>query len=96
MQYIFNILFILHFPDYQWSVIFVYSISMQPVGQVSTQTPQSTHSSGSTTAISSSFIAIAVAGHSSIHDPQPTHSSALIFAAISYSPKYLVHQNVCT
>ncbi len=72
--------YLLHIPDI--NLYLLYSISMQLVGQQSTQTPQSTHSSASTTAISSSFIAIAVAGHSSTHDPQPTHSSALIFATI--------------
>ncbi len=56
-------------------------------GQASTQVPHSVHFSGSTTAISSSSIWIAVSGHSSTQVPQPTHSSLLTFAGITNSSK---------
>lgn len=68
-----------------------YSLLMAPIGQTSTQVPQSTHSSSSTTAQpSSSLIMIASTGHSSTQVPQHVHSSLSIFTAISFNSLFHV------
>jgi hypothetical protein len=50
-------------------------------GQASTQTPQSMHSSSSTTALSSAIL-IASLGHSDTHVSQPVHFSSSTLAGI--------------
>ena len=59
-----------------------YSMLMASSGQASTQTPQSTQASGSTTALSPDIL-IASLGHSPTHDSQPVHFSLSTTAGIS-------------
>jgi hypothetical protein len=58
-----------------------YTISIASTGHSSTQTPQSTQVSASTTALPSTIF-IASAGQASTHASQPVHFSSLTFAGI--------------